>query len=102
VIKAAGILGVMAAASAAHATTPACPPAGLRLDVQDFSQIVTVVPNCLGDPTDVGIALAEIARIILDAHQDQNPDQSYVAVEEVLVESFVSEILEPSVPAPAN
>ncbi len=101
-IKAVGILGVLVAANAVHATTPACPPAGLRLDVQNFAQTVTIVPACLADPTDVGIALAEIARIIIDAHQDQNPDKSYVAVEEVLVESFVSEILEPSVPAPAN
>lgn len=89
-------------ANAAGATTPDCPPAGLRVDEHALSTVVTIVPTCLTDPTDVGIALAEIARLITDAHLLQNPNQSYVAVEEVLVESFVSEILEPSVPAPAN
>ena len=67
-----------------------------------MQQTLRIVPSCLGDPEDIGIAVAEIARIILDAHQTAFPNQSYVAVEEVLVESFVSEILEPSVPAPAN
>ncbi|MEL6572283.1 MAG: hypothetical protein AAFQ64_11515 [Pseudomonadota bacterium] len=98
-IRLAGIAGVGMLATAASATTPACPPAGLRLDVQEFTQTITIVNDCLGDAEDVGIALAEIARQILEAHQSQFPDQSYVAVEEVLVESFVSEILAPSVPA---
>lgn len=101
-IRVAGILGLTVVANAATATTPDCPPAGLRVDQQEFSTVVTIVPACLTDPTDVGIALAEIARQITEAHLLQNPKQSYVAVEEVLVESFVSEILEPSVPAPAN
>ena len=92
----------MVAAFPAYATTPACPPAGLQLDTQNAAQIITILPGCLGDPTDVGVALAEIARIVIDAHQQANPNRSYAAVEEVLVESFVSEILEPSVPAPAN
>ena len=86
-------------ATAASATTPTCPPAGLRMDAQEFTQTVTIINDCLGDAEDVGIALAEIARHILEAHQAQFPDQSNVAVEEVLVESFVSEILAPSVPA---
>lgn len=101
-IRAVGIATLAMAGSAAYATTPACPPAGLRVDTQAFTQTVTIVHDCLNDPTDVGIALAEIARIVIDAHQQQFPNKSYAAVEEVLVESFVSEILEPSVPAPAN
>jgi len=99
VIRLAGILGLGLLATAASATTPACPPAGLRIDAQEFTQTITIVNGCLGDAEDVGIALAEIARQIIEAHQAQFPEQSYAAVEEVLVESFVSEILEPSVPA---
>ncbi len=97
-----GILGVTLLATESAATTPACPPAGLRLEAQAATQTITIVEGCLGDAADVGVALAEIARQILEAHQRQFPDQSYGPVEEVLVESFVSEILEPSVPALAN
>jgi hypothetical protein len=98
-----GIAGlVVLAAQAANATTPACPPNGLHIDSQDFSTVITIVPGCLNDPADIGVAIAVLTRQITDAHLQQNPKQSYVAVEEVLVESFVSEILEPSVLAPAN
>ena len=101
-IRYAGIVGLALVASAANATTPACPPNGLLIDLQDHSTIVTIVPGCLGDTEDLGVAIAVLTRQIADAHVLQNPKQNYVAVEEVLVESFVSEILEPSVPAPAN
>jgi hypothetical protein len=102
-MRLAGIVGcALVAANAANATTPLCPPNGLLIDHQDFSTVVTIVPGCLSDTADLGVAIAELTRQIADAHLLQNPKQSYVAVEEVLVESFVSEILEPSVPAPAN
>jgi hypothetical protein len=101
-IRLVGILGFSVMAQPAMATEPVCPPVGLYYEVEDVQQILRIVPSCLGDPEDVGKALAVIARIVIDAHQDAFPNQSYVAVEEVLVESFVSEILEPSVPAPAN
>lgn len=101
-IRALGILALTVAAQPAAATEPVCPPIGLYFEREDVQQVVRIVPSCLGDPSDIGIAMAEIARHVLDAHQEAFPNQSYVAVEEVLVESFVSEILEPSVPAPAN
>jgi hypothetical protein len=103
VIRMVGIAGfALLTAHAASAGTPACPPNGLSVNQHSYSTIVTIIPGCLSDPTDIGIAIAILTRQITDAHLQQNPNQSYVAVEEVLVESFVSEILEPSVPAPAN
>ena len=101
-MKLVGTLGVCVLAQPAMATEPVCPPVGLYYEVEDAQQVLRIVPSCLGDPEDIGIAMAVIARIVIDAHQDAFPNQSYVAVEEVLVESFVSEILEPSVPTPAN
>lgn len=101
-IKTVGILALGVVAQPAMATEPVCPPIGLYFEQEDVQQVLRIVPSCLGDPEDIGVAMAVIARRVIDAHQDAFPNHSYVAIEEVLVESFVSEILEPSVPAPAN
>lgn len=101
-IRLAGMIGVLGLATAASATTPACPPDGLRIDHQDAATVVTIIPGCLSDPEDLGVAMAELTRQIADAHLVQNPRQGYGPVEEVLVESYVSEILAPSVSAVAQ
>ena len=101
-IRQAGILSGLAVATSAAATEPVCPPIGLSYEQTDAQQVLRIMPSCLGDPEDIGVAMAEIARRVIAAHQSAFPNNSYAAVEEVLVESFVSEILEPSVPAPAN
>ncbi len=97
-IRLVGIVGAFLTADFAAANGLACPPDGIMYSLETEPNFV-IIPECLGDPEDIGKALGFLARHIIEVHQQQNPDQSYVAVEEVLVESFVSEILEPSVPA---
>lgn len=100
-IRQAGILGTTLLASQAAANGLGCPPSGIMYSIEAEPNVV-IIPECLSDPEDIGKTLGFLARHIIEIHQQQNPNNSYAAVEEVLVESFVSEILEPSVPAPAN
>lgn len=104
VIRLAGMIaGLGLVATAARAQMPAdCPPNGLRIERGDQSHTVEIIIGCLSDPEDLGRAMALMTREVAYLHIEQNLRQSYVAVEEVLVESYVSEILEPSVPAPGQ
>lgn len=100
-IRLAGILTIVVAVPAA--ATPSCPPFGITSEVSAERTVITLDHACLTDPTDTGITLAQIAREMVDTHLSLDKNETYVSVEEVLVESFVSEILVPSDPtAPAN
>lgn len=94
-------LGLVASAASAQMPTD-CPPNGLLIERGDHSHTVGIIIGCLSDPEDLGRAMALMTREVAYLHIEQNLRQSYVAVEEVLVESYVSEILEPSVPAPGQ
>jgi hypothetical protein len=79
------------------ASAMACDRAPLQV-VADAEMPITVIidPACLSDPTDTGIILAELAIQLTQAHLAADARADFIATREVLVETFVSEILEPT------
>jgi len=107
VIWRAGLSGVLLmAAQTAIAHQPVCPPIGPYFKQDAAQQVLRIIPGCLGHPDDVGVAMGDISGIVVDAVVVQtpaaNPTANDAAAAEILVESFVSEILTPTVSAPAN
>jgi hypothetical protein len=98
VIQALGIAATVVAGCPAAAV--ACERAPLQL-VSDAETPITVIidPACLSDPTDTGIILADLAIQLTEAHLAADARADFISTREVLVETFVSEILEPTLAA---
>ncbi|MEJ6398051.1 hypothetical protein [Yoonia sp. 208BN28-4] len=87
-------------AAALPAAALACDRAPLQVvDMADKPITLTIDPACLTDPTDTGVIMADLAIQLTEAHLAADTRADFTAVREVIVETFVSEILEPTLSA---
>lgn len=91
--------GATLAVIASTVQADACARGPMIADITTNPVTVTIDPTCLTDPEDTGVVMADLAQTLIAAHLAADPTANEAAVWEVIAETFVHEILDPTRPA---